>query len=877
MAKKCKKCREPATAGRKVVESQEQSLCLRCAGVESVEIPPSLERKMSAPELLTVGPAEKMAHGPDGGDLWRHQALAFEALAKGENLVVATATASGKSRIFQGWTLHLTGDDEEATALIFYPVKALSNDQMDKWQEAAEGTPGMSAKDVAQINGDMRNMAERERAIGESKIVVMTPDVCQAWLTRKTNQPQVRKFLRGLRVIVLDEAHIYEDVFGSNASYLFRRVISLAKMVGNPAVPQVIGATATIEDPAGHMKLLTGLEYTVIGDEENGTPRQMRTLVHLADDGRRGSVEDNAAKVISEIIDNDPEAQVIAFYDSRQGVERICRKIGRPTEVVPYRSGYLSGDRRNVEKKLHQNRIRAIVATSALELGIDMPDLSHGVNVGLPQNRKQLHQRMGRVGRTKPGTFVILAPKNQFTQFGDTLENYYRESVEPSALYLGNEQIGFQHAQCLKQELEDNRSDSLVPPKTVAWPDGFESSLKYAHGMAPPHLRKTMTKKGGLPHLEYGLRNVGEENLDILEEGQARESKGIGNINMNSALREAYPGGIYMHQASPYRVEQWARRPDDRSAFIRVLKVNLKEGRTWPILRRTATVTLDDDHIAAGRIREKRNGLMAQVRVMVTESVEGYLDPEKQPWYYRDLQKADGRKTRKQREFPTTGVYMEINNPWFQGESGEGWKARTQLAYALRRYLIYRKSIAPGNLGVTVENLFVSQGDGYVMTDRGVLIYDNIHGGLGMTDDLYLNLKLYAENLVRAAKPEDEQDEDDGGISPWVAAEFLQWVREEDVLSDMGYQPEYGERHWWRIVRPGSRVKVFSKEKNAMLEGTVGRMVWQDRQTFHQIGVKGEDQVLATEAQIMSGGNLYEWQLWQPESGLLQNLSDTEG
>ncbi len=106
-------------------------------------------------------------------------------------------------------------------------------------------------------------------------------------------------------------------------------------------------------------------------------------------------------------------------------MERIIERINRPEQALPYRSGYLAEDRRRIEEQLQRGAIRGVIATSALELGIDMPDLNYGVNLGLPPSRKQFHQRLGRVGRSQPGNFILLAPAGQFANYGETLRDYY--------------------------------------------------------------------------------------------------------------------------------------------------------------------------------------------------------------------------------------------------------------------------------------------------------------------------------------------------------------------------------------------------------------------------------------------------------------------
>ena len=147
-----------------------------------------------------------------GGQLWLHQAESLGALDRGENVVVATATASGKSMVFQAWTLHGIKVSSEPTTLVFYPTKALANDQERRWLEACE-LVGLPRETVGKINGDV-GVNQRDPIIRRARVVIMTPDVCHAWMTRRADSQAVREFLSRLRTIIIDEAHVYEDVFG---------------------------------------------------------------------------------------------------------------------------------------------------------------------------------------------------------------------------------------------------------------------------------------------------------------------------------------------------------------------------------------------------------------------------------------------------------------------------------------------------------------------------------------------------------------------------------------------------------------------------------------------------------------------------------------
>ena len=627
--------------------------------------------------------------------------------------------------------------------------------------------------------------------------------------------------------------------------------------------PQFIAATATIRAPETHLEKLTGAPFSVIEEEHNGAPRHPSNLYHLATEPRGGSAEDQVAKLVMDIIRADPNAQVIAFHDSRMGVERIVQRINQPQVVLPYRSGYLAEDRRNIEDRLRSNSIRGIIATSALELGIDMPDLNYGINLDLPPSRKQFHQRLGRVGRSKPGSFVILTPATRFSSFGETLREYYENSVEPSHLYLENEYINYQQALCLKDELERSSVDTRTLPGHTVWPGGFEEALKNAHGRPPAHLRPLHSNGDTPPQIANNLRSSGEETLQIITARDEGERKVIGHINIQSALEEAHPGAVYRHRGASYRVETWGRDRETRTPFIRVREMDSHRTRTKPLMRRVITIPQDPACII--QQQEMETGSLTELRVVVTESVEGYEDSEDGPVLYQTMSAKDPRLSRKQREMPTIAVQLRINEPWFRGEMGPPWQARHQIASALRLHLAYQKSIALPDLRYQAENITMETPQGFVELQDSILIHDNIHGGMGLVEDLYDNISRYAGNLKMGDNNEP------GTVYPEYARSLTNWLERGSPggWNDQQARPP-GPEDWWRVIRTGSRIRVFSRQQEDQVAGTVEQHLWQDG-IVYLVGT-GEETIEARDNQVSQAEIPPDWQLWQPGSGRLQEL-----
>ena len=300
--------------------------------------------------------------------------------------------------------------------------------------------------------------------------------------------PTVKDFLKHLDLVILDEAHTLEGVFGSNFAFLFRRINAARGVVhdGSARVAnfQVVATTATILDAPGHLQNLSGLPFVEIDSNVDGSPEHERWVVHVA--APIGEEVSLARQLQVALLSEQTQGSFITFVDSRKGVEVLAYSTNKQVkesmpgqEVLPYRAGLAAQDREDIESALREGRLRGVVSTSALELGIDLPGLRVGLNIGVPSTRKAFRQRLGRVGRSGEGAFVVIAPPLEFTRFGTSLRDFYDRSVEPSYLYLNNRFMQFAHARCLADELESlaAKDKSRVPAKSM-WPGWFRRHLQ---------------------------------------------------------------------------------------------------------------------------------------------------------------------------------------------------------------------------------------------------------------------------------------------------------------------------------------------------------------------------------------------------------------
>ncbi len=299
---------------------------------------------------------------PDG--LYVHQADAIRSALQGDDLCVATSTASGKSLIFMAVAAHRLLR-EGGKVLVVYPTKALIQDQMAQW-EAILQPLGLRA---GLINGQVKIDA-RKTVLADSEVLLMTPDVVHAWLLPRQDDPVIRALCNHLTLVILDEAHVYEGAFGTNVAYLMRRLEAAAPSF------KLIVSTATIGDPDKFVQRLTGRNAKVIGVEQDASPRYPSTVV-LA-----GNASFDVKAEALRLISRRGIGRFIAFSDSRRMVERvavIAARVGqesnddlprqlKQTGILPYRAGYENEDRNRIQAALTCGGLAGVISTSALEL-----------------------------------------------------------------------------------------------------------------------------------------------------------------------------------------------------------------------------------------------------------------------------------------------------------------------------------------------------------------------------------------------------------------------------------------------------------------------------------------------------------------------------
>jgi DEAD/DEAH box helicase domain-containing protein len=504
------------------------------------------------------------------GQLYSHQAAAAEAVHAGKNVVVVTPTASGKTLCYNLPVLNAVLENSDTRALYLFPTKALAQDQLAELHDLNQRLENRFG--VFTYDGD--TPSDARKSIREKSHVVLTnPDMLHTGIL--PHHTRWTRLFENLRYIVLDELHTYRGVFGSHLCNVLRRLRRVAKFYGRD--PQFICCSATIANPGDLASRLLEADVEVLN--ANGAPAAEKTFVFYNPPvvnralGIRRSYINEASRVSQEFLKHD--LQTIVFANSRLHTEILLTYLqqanpqlpGKPETIRGYRGGYLPGERREIERGLRDGRIRGVVSTSALELGIDVGSLDAVVMAGYPGTIAATWQRAGRAGRRSGSSCALLvassSPLDQFIVrhpdyfFGNTPEHAF---IQPDNL-----EILINHLKCAAFELpispEERFGESDIPDLCARLAEaGFlhraGENYHWTHEAYPADT--------------ISLRSVTSDNFVIIDITGAPNV--IGEIDFPSALVFVHEKAIYIHGGQQYHVEHLDFK--ERKAYVKQVDVD---------------------------------------------------------------------------------------------------------------------------------------------------------------------------------------------------------------------------------------------------------------------------------------------------------------
>lgn len=488
--------------------------------------------------------------------LYTHQVESLEAVRQGEDVVVVTPTASGKTLCYHLPILEQLADTPGLKAVFLYPTKALAQDQLRGLSRFKSLSPDLKF-DAGTYDGDTPT-ATRTKLRDRAHFILTNPDMLHAGIL--PNHSRWGAFFSALKYVVLDEVHTYRGIFGSNVANVMRRLNRICAHYGSH--PQFICSSATIANPVQLTERLTGRKMTLV--DHDGAPHGAKTFVlwnpPLLEDGtmQRRSPNREAERLMVALLREGVQtitfvrARVLAELIYRYCQEQLQRHSPRLANALrAYRSGYLPEERREIERQLFSGELLGVVATSALELGIDIGGLDASLLVGYPGTVAGTWQRAGRAGRGEEEALVVLIgynnPIDQYLMqhptyfFGQPHENAIVDPDNP-LLMLG-------HLRCAASELPLTAADlhtfGEYAPAVV-------EILEEEKQVARQGDRWVWSHRGGYPAGDVNLRNIGDNTYTIVDETDG--NRVIGTVDEISAFTQLHTEAVYMHNGETHFV-----------------------------------------------------------------------------------------------------------------------------------------------------------------------------------------------------------------------------------------------------------------------------------------------------------------------------------
>jgi DEAD/DEAH box helicase domain-containing protein len=714
--------------------------------------------------------------------LYVHQHRGINEVLAGRHTVVSTPTSSGKSLIFGIPAIDAMARDPGATALLLYPQKALANDQLGKFRDMVGSVLGgdVARSTVARYDGATPTDA-RAAIRRDGRLILTNPDMLHLAILQ--HHAKWSRFFSNLKYVVIDEAHDYRGIFGSSVAFIIRRLRAVAKRYGS--TPTFISASATIHEPRGHLRRLTGLEFVEVPSVDDGSIQGrkrfwiLKTQEHFYKTGRDLTM----AMVRSGL-------SCLTFCPSRVTAERLLddlpETVRRDDRIRVYRAGLSSAERERIERGLSDGSIKGVFSTSALELGIDIGSLDAVVCVGLPNTMMSLWQRAGRVGRAgKEGAiFFIAADTPLDSYYAEHPEELFRRDHEPLAVNLQNRRLVCHHLACAIDEASEERLldfDALGPEAQHAM------ELRQV-GRLNHEVFYSQDK-----HSQTPIRSSDGRNFKLMVGAEE-----VGEIDQWHLLREAYPHAIYLHGGRRFRVDDIFRSRQE----VR-LHIERSANRTVPVIRKAVRIR------RVRSVSEYPGVIITEADLEVTERLIGIQ--EKKP----DGQTAtvfEGGQGMPPHRLPTEGVCIEIRQPVLgQLDALVAISSGTGVYTAVERLIGALFPVLVGPCDTKDFDTFCERRDESVL----LYLYDQVHDGIDLSVQAYSQIDelldkalervrscdcVESSGCFRCVRNPAEEEQTDKESCARVLEHLLQHLREStprsrtfsvDVLEE---QPEsFGE------------------------------------------------------------------------------------
>jgi len=653
--------------------------------------------------------------------LYVHQADAFGHIEAGRNVVIVTPTASGKTLCYNLPVLNLLLRDEGARAMYLFPTKALAEDQLHELDTALQDMG--SAIRAFTYDGDTPQDARK--AIRQRANVVLTnPDMLHTGIL--PHHTRWARYFENLRYIVIDELHYYRGVYGSHFANLLRRLKRICEFYNSS--PRFICCSATIANPRELAEALTGSAFELV--ERNGAPRGEKYFIFYNPPvvnrqlGIRRSYINESRRVALQFIERN--LQTLVFANNRLATEILvtylkdaCDSGPIPRETVRgYRGGYLPRERREIERRLRDGEIRAVVATNALELGIDIGSLDAVVMAGYPGTIASSWQRAGRAGRRQGTSAAVLvassAPLDQYIV--EHPDYFFGRSPEHAYINPQNLEILLAHLKCAAFELPIRDGEKFGEHPTAEVCRFLEETGFLHHSAGAWHWTSDT-----YPADATSLRSVSSDNFVVVD--TTHEAKVIAEVAFTAALTTLHEKAIYLHQGLLFHVNRFDY--DERKAYVSSVDCDYY------------TDAIDYTQV---KVLEEFEGeeLSGARRVHGDVRVNRQIVGFKKIKFYTMENVGSGKLSMPEQEMHTTAFWLHLPAPFLARLEGytptEKQSGIAGLGNALRTVAALLLMCDPHDLGVALSEEIAG---GLETFEPNLYLYDAYPGGIGQSAPLY--------------------------------------------------------------------------------------------------------------------------------------------
>ena len=650
--------------------------------------------------------------------LFSHQAEAFALAQQGSHIVLVTPTASGKTLGYNLPVLNSLVQDPDACAMYLFPTKALAEDQYHEFRATVEEM----GSETRAFTYDGDTPQDARKAIRQRANVVLTnPDMLHSGIL--PHHTRWARYFENLRYVVIDELHYYRGVYGSHLANLLRRLKRICVFYNS--APQFICCSATIANPRELAERLTGVPFELI--DRSGAPRGEKFLIFYNPPvvdrqlGIRRSYIQETRRVALEFIERD--LQTLVFANSRLATEVLVTYLKdaldsgpTPTETVRgYRGGYLPRERREIERGLREGEIRAIAATNALELGIDIGSLDAVVMAGYPGTIASTWQRAGRAGRRQGASAAVLvassAPLDQYVV--EHPDYFFGRSPEHAYINPENLEILLAHLKCASFELPLRDGEKFGPHDTAALCQFLEERGFLHHSAGAWHWTSD-----SYPADATSLRAITSDNFVVID--ITGEPKVIAEVSFPAALTTLHEKAIYLHEARQYHVERFDYQ--ERKAYVRRVDCDYY------------TDAIDYTRVEA--LEETEGEVLGGARrvygdVRVNRQIVGF----KKIKFYTNENVGAGKLSMPEQEMHTTAFWLHFPAAFLtrfrEYSSSEKQSAIAGLGTALRTVASLLLMCDPSDLGTALS------AEATTTFEPNLYLYDTYPGGIGQSAPLY--------------------------------------------------------------------------------------------------------------------------------------------